>query len=510
MVKTLNTDFPAEHNDDNVNVIYVETLTKVYKDLYHATTNGEKSVLKAIEEGDDYIVAKTALTVEGDTSKQLVRIQEGSDHKILLNDSLYSIIEEKEKADAAKVIAEKKAATEAKTEAVKNLIVGAIEEQAKAVQIKAKLDFDKVVKESKKKVKASQKKPAAIKTKVEKKEEVVVEKAKQELEVVEEQIAETSQYIQQQVMEELEFNPEKGNSDFQADMKKLKTEITQGVEVMFKEEQRRTAIKIESMSGGGGGGSGDIEQTNINTADIAELSASSTFSPLISSNHTSIEKLILSGTSGYDVTGAFEGKDPSAGNVWTSTGGIPYSIDDVNKVKTFSLDPTIQPNTDNPYWSVPTPEDAVGVGLFGGAYLPNQPLAKSPIFAFSAVDNDTFEDGTNVVTNGRISLSGASYGDQLRVRFDLIVIPQVTNTTVTPMLWYKNATPAGVVTYSFELPTQPVFYGQGTVGKEHLSRVEISAWIANEEDVHALVYPAVKADNPCIFKPNSMMATILR
>jgi len=509
MVKTLNTDFPAEHSEDNVNVIYVETLTKVYKDLYHATTNGEKSVLKAIEEGDDYIVAKMELTVEGDTTKQLVRIQEGSDHKILLNDSLYSIIEENKKAAAEKVIAEKKAATEAKTEAVTNLIVNAIDEQAKAVQIKAKLDFDKVIKESKKKVKASQKKPIAIKTKVVKKEEVVVEKAKQELEKVEEQIAETIKDIQQQVMEELEFNPEKGNSDFQADMKKLKTEITQGIEVMFKEESRRTAIKIESMSGGGGGG-GDLKQTNINTADIAELSASATFSPLISSNHTAIEKLILSGTSGYDVTGAFEGKDPNAGNVWTSTGGIAYTSAEVNRVKTFSLDPTIQPNTDNPYWSVPTPEDAVGVGLFGGAYLPNQPLAKSPIFAFSAVDNDTFEDGSNVVTNGRISLSGASYGDQLRVRFDLIVIPQVTNTTVTPMLWYKNATPAGVVTYSFELPTQPVFYGQGTVGKEHLSRVEISAWIANEEDVHALVYPAVKADNPCIFKPNSMMATILR
>ena len=509
MVKTLNTDFPVEHCEDNINIIYVESLKKVYKDLYHASTNGEKSVLKAIEEGDDFIVASTQLTIEGTTSKHLARIEEGKSPRVCLDDSLYGIIEEKEKADAEKVIAEKKAATEAKTEAVKNLLVNAIDEQAKAVQIKAKLDFEKVLKESKKKVRASQKKSKAIKAKVEKKAEVVVEKAKQELEQVEEQIAETSKYVQQQVMEELKYNPEKGNSDFQADMKKLKTEITQGVEAMFREESRRTAIKIESMSGGGGGG-GDLKQTNINTADIAELSASATFSPLISSNHTAIEKLILSGTSGYDVTGAFEGKDPGAGNVWTSTGGIAYTSADVNSVKTFSLDPVIQPNTDNPYWSVPTPEPHTGVGLFGGAYLPNQPLAKSPIFVFDSVDNDTFEDGSNVTTTGRISLSGASYGDQLRVRFDLIVIPQVTNTTVTPMLWYKNATPAGVVKYSFELPTQPVFYGQGTVGKEHLSRVEISAWIANEEDVHALVYPAVKADNPCIFKPNSMMATILR
>lgn len=496
MVKTLNTDFPAEHSEDNVNVIFVESLTKVYKDLYNVETNGEKAVLKAVEEGNGYIVAPTKITVEGKTTKQLVRVEEGSNPKVLLNDSLFGVIEEKNKV-----------AADAKTEAVTNLIVNAIDEQAKAVQFEAKLDFDKVVKESKKRVRASRKKPVAIKAQVEKKEEVVVEKATKELKKAEKVIAETSKYVQEQVMEE--YNPEKGNATFQADMKKLKTEIEKGIEVMFKEESRRTAIKIETMSGGGGGG-GDIKQTRINTDDIAALSASSTFSPLISSNHTAIEKLILSGTSGYDVTGAFAGKDPSAGNVWTSTGGILYTPSDVNTVKTFSLDPAIQPNTDNPYWAVPAPEDHVGTGLFGGAYLPNQPLAKTPIFAFSAVDNDTFEDGSNVVTNGRISLSGASYGDQLRVRFDLIVIPQVTNTTVTPMLWYKNATPAGVVTYSFELPTQPVFYGQGTVGKEHLSRVEISAWIANEEDVHALVYPAVKADNPCIFKPNSMMATILR
>lgn len=325
-----------------------------------------------------------------------------------------------------------------------------------------------------------------------------------------EAIAKTMAAVEKKpIKEDVQYDPQAGDRNFQRSLTVMKRELQRHIADIYKKESVQMLRKIESMSGGGGGG-GDIKQTNINTADIAELSASSTFSPLISSNHTAIEKLILSGTSGYDVTGAFAGKDPSAGNVWTSTGGIAYTSAEVNKVKTFSLDPTIQPNTDNPYWSVPAPEDAVGVGLFGGAYLPNQPLAKSPIFAFSAVDNDTFEDGSNVVTNGRISLSGASYGDQLRVRFDLIVIPQVTNTTVTPMLWYKNATPAGVVTYSFELPTQPVFYGQGTVGKEHLSRVEISAWIANEEDVHALVYPAVKADNPCIFKPNSMMATILR
>ena len=303
-----------------------------------------------------------------------------------------------------------------------------------------------------------------------------------------EAIAQTMKAFEQ-VNESVEFDPKTGDRNFQRSLKVMKRELQKHIADIYKKESVQMLKKIESIGGGGGGSDVDQDQVDYNTADIAALSAGATFSPLISSNHTAIEKLILSGTSGYDVTGAFTGKDPSAGNVWTSTGGINYTSADVDKVKTFSLDHTIQPNTDSPYWSTPTPEDHIGTGLFGGAYLPNQPLAKSPIFAFSAVDNDTFEDGSNVVTTGRISLSGASYGDQLRVRFDLIVIPQVTNTTVTPMLWYKNATPAGVVTYSFELPTQPVFYGQGTVGKEHLSRVEISAWIANEEDVHASSLP---------------------
>jgi len=267
MVKTLNTEFPVEHCDDNINIIYVESLNNVYKDLYHATTNGEKSVLKAIEEGDDYIVAKTVLTVEGETTKQLVRVEEGKTPRVCLNDSLYSVIEENEKAAAEKVIAEKKAATVAKTEAVTNLIVNAIDEQAKAVQFKAKLDFDKVLKESKKKVKASLKKPIAIKTKVVKQEEVVVEKAKQELEQVKEKITETSKYIQHQVMED--YEPEKGNKDFQRDMKALKSELEAKINNLF-DNQTRDIRKIAEMSSGGGGNESRSIQ---NSSDIATLSA---------------------------------------------------------------------------------------------------------------------------------------------------------------------------------------------------------------------------------------------
>ncbi len=267
MVKTLNTEFPVEHCNDNVNIIYVESLNNVYKDLYHATTNGEKSVLKAIEVGDDFIVASISLTVEGETTKQLVRVEEGANPKVYLNDSLYSVIEESKKAAELKVIEEEKAAKKAKTEAVTNLIVGALDEQVKAVQAKAKLDFNKVVEESKKRVKAAKKKPVAVKKEVQQKEEVVVEQAKQELEKVEDKITETSKYIQHQVMED--YAPEKGDKSFQSDMKALKSELEAKINNLF-DNQTRDIRKIAEMSSGGGGNESRSIQ---NTADIATLSA---------------------------------------------------------------------------------------------------------------------------------------------------------------------------------------------------------------------------------------------
>lgn len=267
MVKTLNTEFPVEHCDDNINIIYVESLNNVYKDLYHATTNGEKSVLKAIEEGDDYIVAKTVLTVEGEATKQLVRVEEGKTPRVCLNDSLYSVIEETKKAAEEKIVEEEIAAKKAKTEAVTNLIVGALDEQVKAVQEKAKLNFDKVVEESKKRVKAAKKKPVAVKADVQQKEEVVVEQAKQELEKVEEEIAETSKYIQHQVMED--YEPEKGDKSFQSDMKALKSELESKIQNLF-DNQTRDIRKIAEMSSGGGGNESRSIQ---NATDIATLSA---------------------------------------------------------------------------------------------------------------------------------------------------------------------------------------------------------------------------------------------
>lgn len=111
---------------------------------------------------------------------------------------------------------------------------------------------------------------------------------------------------------------------------------------------------------------------------------------------------------------------------------------------------------------------------------------------------------------GRIKLNELQYGDQLRVRFDYNVIPQIANTTIEPALWYANRNANDDITFTFPLTTSPVFYGTGTVGNTYLNRSEISAWIVSAEDLNALTLPAIKSDNPVIIQPLSMLITIIR
>ena len=113
-------------------------------------------------------------------------------------------------------------------------------------------------------------------------------------------------------------------------------------------------------------------------------------------------------------------------------------------------------------------------------------------------------------STGRIELNDLQYGDQLRVRSDFNIIPQVSNTTVQRALWYSNRDNNDNITFTFPLTTSPIFFGTGTVGNTYLNRVEISAWIISDEDINALTLPAIKSDNPVIIQPLGLMATIIR
>ena len=230
---------------------------------------------------------------------------------------------------------------------------------------------------------------------------------------------------------------------------------------------------------------------------------------------------IYSSKSGYSHTGAFAGKPLSNNFAWQNGTGINYTVEDVNAglFKVFSLDSDIHTTVDNPYWTDPTPTGATGIGLFQGQNLPE---GVSTLFDYD-YDYDTENAGIthqyyayNGTTTGyegsvgRIKISDALPGDQLRARFDFNVIPQISNTTIEPALWYSNRNVNDEITFSFPLTGQPIFYGSGTVGNTYLNRVELSAWIASNEDINSISLPSIKSDNPVIIQPLGLLVTIIR
>lgn len=215
---------------------------------------------------------------------------------------------------------------------------------------------------------------------------------------------------------------------------------------------------------------------------------------------------------GYSQTGGFAGKPLDNSYVWEPGVGIEYTQADATAgtYKVFSLDNDVHLAVDNPYWSTPDVSALPNVGLFNGY---NLPIGVDSMFDFT-YDFDTEYPGSTGTgfegSTGRIKLNNLLYGDQLRVRFDFQVVPQIVNTTLEPALWYSNRDNNDNITFTFPLTTSPIFYGAGTVGNTFLNRVEISAWIMSNEDVNALTLPSIKADNQCIIQPIGLLVTVLR
>jgi len=224
------------------------------------------------------------------------------------------------------------------------------------------------------------------------------------------------------------------------------------------------------------------------------------------------EAKLVDSASGYSHTGAFADKPLSNNYVWEAGAGINYSSTDVSNelFKVFSLSRAVHEAVDNPYWTTPTPTGEAGIGLFQGANLPDQ-IDRLVDYDY-VFDNNYDPSGSTGFegSTGRIRLNDLQYGDQLRVRFDFNVIPQIANTTIEPALWYANRNDSDEITFTFPLTDKPIFYGTGTVGKTYLNRVEISAWITSNEDVNALTLPAIKSDNPVIIQPLGLLITIIR
>lgn len=253
-----------------------------------------------------------------------------------------------------------------------------------------------------------------------------------------------------------------------------------------------------------------VQKLYNNPSSLVNLvSTSATINQTVSTSGAISSGALTTVESGIEFTGGFAGKPTSASYVWEEGTGISIGTSAVaNQIfQTFSFDRDVHLSVDTPYWTDPTPADHTDKGVFGGSYLPaDVPTA----FDYVSVDSDTYEDGSNIVTTGRIDMSNFKVGDTIRVRFDYNAIPQIANTTIEPAIWYKNRDANDDVTFTFPLTSNPVFYGTGTVGKSYLNRSEISVYVASQEDINALAYLAIKSDNLITIQPLSVLLTVIR
>lgn len=217
---------------------------------------------------------------------------------------------------------------------------------------------------------------------------------------------------------------------------------------------------------------------------------------------------------GYEYTAAFVDRTTGTAGVSASGTNVQYSTQQANSGVwlRFGFDPDAQVTNDQPYWSDPVPEEASGVGLFGGSYLPKEKV--DSVFDFSYSGSNYTPAGTTsdgepyTEASGSFDFTDLTPGSFLQVRFDFNVLPQVANTTVQVALIFQTRDANDDPTHTFALTAQPVFFGVDAVGKTFLNRPILTAYYASEEDVNARALLAIKSNNLVQIQPLATLCII--
>lgn len=216
---------------------------------------------------------------------------------------------------------------------------------------------------------------------------------------------------------------------------------------------------------------------------------------------------------GYEFTGGFLERTTGQAGVSDTGDDFLYTQEmaDSGIWKRFGFDATQQLSTDVPYWSQPAPKPTAGIGLFGGAYLPE---GVSNVFDFDYSDA-TFSpsgvtgEGENYsAANGSFDFGQVKPGTFLQVRFDFNATPQINNTTVETALIWQTRDANNVPTYSFALAGQPITFGTDTVANTYLNRPVLTAYFASNEDVNARALLAIRSNNPIKIQPLTTLCVI--
>ena len=216
---------------------------------------------------------------------------------------------------------------------------------------------------------------------------------------------------------------------------------------------------------------------------------------------------------GYEFTAGFTDRTTGQAGVSAEGSNVFYTqtMVDNDRWMRFGFDTTQQAANDIPYWTDPTPQPATGVGVFGGSYMPG---GVTRLFSFD--DNTAYNaadeagDFQYTAAGGSLDFTQCKVGDLLLARFDFNVVPQVANTTLEIALIWANRDASDNITGTFALTGDPVFYGQGSVGRTFLNRPILSAYFASQEDVNARALFAIRADNIVQIQPLTTLINIVR
>lgn len=256
-------------------------------------------------------------------------------------------------------------------------------------------------------------------------------------------------------------------------------------------------------------------------SNVGNVDGSGMFLPVVDTTDTTqaasgttkkADLAMVVNSSGYEFTGGFQAKTDLTGFVWDSTNQVSYTQTNADNgdYLRFGLSRTVHEAVDTPYWSDPAPNmNFEGFGMFAGDHLPAGKTTTLLNFDFAGWA-DSNMTGNQSTDTGTIALDGLSVGDLVSVRFDYNIIPQIQNTTVDTGLWWATRDSSDNITFEFFLAGGTTFFGQGTVGEQKLQRVTSTAYLASNEDVNAIVLPVIKADNPVLIQPLSMLVTITK
>ena len=220
----------------------------------------------------------------------------------------------------------------------------------------------------------------------------------------------------------------------------------------------------------------------------------------------------LAGKTGQEFTGGFAERTTGSAGANDIGSNVQYTTTQATNGiwKRFGFSTARQLANDVEYWGETDPAFDQTKGLFGGLKMPD---GVTSLFDFADTSHQS------AVTTGSLQYTDAvgSYNmkecrlkDHIRVRFSFNAVPQVANSTLEVGLIWSTRDANDNVTFTFPLTTQPIFFGTGSQGVGYLNRVEMSAYIASDEDLNARALPAIRCNNEILIQPLTTLITVVR